>query len=168
MQFFYRISHCFPISHFLRYWKPNWLSSQLGNLTSQCRAKCFRMIPFHTTPPSNHCLFCTDLTENTCRLCSTIHYCLRQWSFNVSGSLDQQKTTGIENKYNFRQGEMNNFTWKSCEKLIRLFMWKYKFNSFCCVRMKIVWMRHTLQNALSCWFRLFLVCGVETRRRTFS
>ena len=33
VQFFSRISICFSISHFLGYWKPNWLSSQLGNLT---------------------------------------------------------------------------------------------------------------------------------------
>ena len=38
VQFFSRISHCFPISHFLGYWKPNWLSSQLGNLTNNMSA----------------------------------------------------------------------------------------------------------------------------------
>ena len=35
MKFSSRIGHCFPISHFLGHWKPNWHSWQLGNLTTR-------------------------------------------------------------------------------------------------------------------------------------
>ena len=60
-----------------------------------------------------------------------IHNCLRQWSFNVSGSLDQQKLQRIHlNMYYYyaRYGEINKFTWKSCENQIQIFIRKYISN----------------------------------------
>ena len=37
--FSFATNHCFPISHFYKYWKPNWHSWQLGNLTIHCTVR---------------------------------------------------------------------------------------------------------------------------------
>ena len=39
MFFSFATNHCFPISHFYKYWKPNWHSWQLGNLTIHCTVR---------------------------------------------------------------------------------------------------------------------------------
>ena len=60
-----------------------------------------------------------------------IHNCLRQWSFNVSGSLDQQKLQQMHlNMYYYyaRYGEISKVTGKSCENQIQIFIRKYISN----------------------------------------
>ena len=68
--------------------------SKLYVNAKQSKLFFFCTIPFHSTSPSNHCLFCTELNkEHLQQALLEIHNCLRQWSFNVSSSLDRQKVT---------------------------------------------------------------------------